>query len=144
MPDSVDVFDGVADLLAKLLLVKLHLQGQKQERQLHKSSVLSVLRNVSIFRGCSFIHPSSKSSVVAELIHSDPLFSRKLQAATSCHCRSSISWRPLSWRVSFISSEGGQERMEERELFLGDSGRWGWGRGEQGEGWLGKAKSMRR
>lgn len=32
VPDSVDVLDGVADLLAQLLLVKLHLQRQKQER----------------------------------------------------------------------------------------------------------------
>lgn len=29
MPDSVDVLDGVADLLAELFLIKLHLQ-QKQ------------------------------------------------------------------------------------------------------------------
>lgn len=33
VPDSVDVLDGVADLLAELLLVKLHLQRQKWERQ---------------------------------------------------------------------------------------------------------------
>lgn len=42
MPDSVDVLDGVADLLAKLFLVKLHLQRQKRERQL-KKNLLSVL-----------------------------------------------------------------------------------------------------
>lgn len=29
MPDSVDVLDSVADLLAKLLLIKFHLQRQK-------------------------------------------------------------------------------------------------------------------
>lgn len=53
VPDSVDVLDGVADLLAKFLLVKLHLQGQKRQRQLN-SDLLRVLRNVSVFRGSSF------------------------------------------------------------------------------------------
>lgn len=37
VPDSVDVLDGVADLLAQLLLVKLHLQQQKQERPLNEN-----------------------------------------------------------------------------------------------------------
>lgn len=31
VPDSVDVLDGVADLLAELLLVKLHLQQEQQQ-----------------------------------------------------------------------------------------------------------------
>lgn len=37
VPDSVNVLDGVADLLAQLLLVKLHLQQQKQERPLNEN-----------------------------------------------------------------------------------------------------------
>lgn len=31
VPDSVDVFDGVADLLAELFLIKLHLQQEQQQ-----------------------------------------------------------------------------------------------------------------
>lgn len=49
VPDSVDVLDGVADLLAELFLIKLHLQQKRQGGTEYTSLSLKHQFNSSLF-----------------------------------------------------------------------------------------------